>query len=126
MRIFHQGRDILTGSGMSNGNVPSTKKEEGMPCLNKDLDIGKKVKHLGKTGTFVWLKALLCTGFVHKVYWSLPCLRFFFFWSKRLFLVYVSPIQILPILRHPDSLLCVFHVFTFHIVLVQSKSSEKK
>lgn len=31
-----------------------------------------------------------------------------------------------PILRHPDSLLSLFHVFKFHNVLAEPKSSKKK
>lgn len=33
---------------MLSGNIPTRKKEEGIPCMNKDLDIRKNVKHLGE------------------------------------------------------------------------------
>lgn len=44
---------------MLSGNIPTRKKEEGIPCMNKDLDIRKNVKYLGKTGKFAWLKCAL-------------------------------------------------------------------
>lgn len=42
---------------MLSGTILCRKKEEGIPSMNRDLDIIKNVGYLGKIGEFVWLKS---------------------------------------------------------------------
>lgn len=126
VRGSHQRSDIFTKSCMLSGNSPRRKKEEGIPCMNRELEIRKKVEFRGRIGKLCGWKAVLCKGFVCGLLGvGLILVTGFVFLSEIIF-VYVLPIQSIPILRHPDSSLVYLFIFTFPVVLVQPKSSEKK
>lgn len=86
---------------MSSGNILYRKKEEGFPCINKDLEgmwnLWRRLESL--------CGCMLCKGLFFGLVGL--CLILVVFFNKVIF-VNIFLIQIILLSRHPDSSLCFY------------------
>ena len=53
---------------MLNADIPSRKKANDVPYINKDFNFQKNVEHLGKTESLCGYDAVFCKGLVYPYF----------------------------------------------------------